>query len=284
MSQGNGAAPTGPIPPRALAHAAVLLSEAQEAIGYFLAALEERLPALDTKALHWTALTHPRPCTYADLQAGPWAWRVVVDPQSATEALTESLRACALTTRLPVATAPLWAAPPPGLLVEQALELAGASVLVFLTESPEDATPLECMRALNQAVWAWMDAGALLLAWPEGRVAWSKAHLDDFRPNVLGPEEVGLFVSAGIIELEGQQLTRTYGLGQFGLPDLLFAGDVDPAVLAGAASFAVAREQSLRVGDRLEHEGRRWKVASPATSSEQPALKSRHGLVVLTGE
>ncbi len=284
MSRGNGAAPTGPIPPRALGHAAVLLAEAQDAVGYFLAALEERLPALDTRALHWTALTRPRPCTYADLEAGPWAWRVAVDPQPPIQTLTQALQACALTTRLPVATAPQWPDAPPSLLVEQALGQAGASVLVFLTESPEDTTPLECMRSLNQMVWAWMDAGALLLAWPEGRVAWSKAHLDDFRPNVLGPKEVGLFVSAGSVELDGQQLTRTYGLGQFGLPDLLFAGTVDPAVLAGAAAFAVAREQSLRVGDRVEHEGRRWKVASPATSSEQASLKSRHGLVVLTGE
>ncbi|GMU55630.1 MAG: hypothetical protein AMXMBFR33_47760 [Candidatus Xenobia bacterium] len=262
----------------------MLLAEAQEAVAYFLAALEERLPALDTRALHWTALTHPRPCTYADLETGPWAWRVVVDPQPPIEALTQSLQACALTTRLPVASAPQWPDAPPPVLLEQALGQAEASVLVFLTESPEDATPLECMRALNQVVWAWMDAGALLLAWPEGRVAWSKAHLDDFRPNVLGPEEVGLFVSCGTVELEGQQLTRTYGLGQFGLPDLLFAGQVDPAVLAGAAAFAVGREESLQVGDRLEHEGHRWKVASPATSSEQPSLKSRHGLVVLTGE
>jgi hypothetical protein len=166
-------------------------------------------------------------------------------------------------------------------LISGALAQAGASVLVFLTDAPEDATPVEAMRALNQAVWAWMDAGALLLAWPEGRTAWSKAHLDDFRPNVLGPEELGLFVSCGPVDLEGQQLTRTYGLGQFGLPDLVFGGPVDSAVVAGAAALAVKRERGLDVGDRLESGEQRWRVATPATESEQATLKSRFGLLVL---
>lgn len=281
MSRGNGAATAGPIPSRALGHAAVLLQDSQDAVSYFLAALEDRLPAVDTRSLQWTALTAPRPCTYADLKAGPWSWRVVLDPQHPTEGLRASLELCGQTTRLPVPHAPQWNEAPPEALVSGALQRARASVLVFLTEAPEDSTAVEAMRALNQAVWAWMDAGALLLAWPEGRTAWSKAHLDDFRPNVLGPEELGLFVSCGPVELEGQQLTRTYGLGQFGLPDLVFGGPVDPAVVAGAASLAVAREKGLSVGDRLESGEQRWRVATPATESEQASLKSRFGLLVL---
>lgn len=281
MIRGNGAASAGPIPPRALGHAAVLLQDSQDAVSYFLAALEERLPALDTRALQWTALTHPRPCTYADLKTGPWSWRVVLDPQEPSEGLRASLEACGLTTRLPVAHAPEWNDGPPEQLVADSLRKCHASVLVFLTEAPEDATALEAMRALNQAVWAWMDAGALLLSWPEGRTAWSKAHLDDFRPNVLGPEELGLFVSCGPVELEGQQLTRTYGMGQFGLPDLVFGGPVDPAVVAAAAGFAVGREKGLNVGDKLESGELRWRVATPATTSEQEGLKSRFGLLVL---
>lgn len=281
MSQGNGAAAGGPIPARALGHAAVLLADSQDAVGYFLAALEDRLPAVDTRALKWTALTQPRPCTYADLKAGPWAWRIVLDPQGPTEGLRASLASCADTTRLPVAHAPQWDEAPAEVLIAESLQRSHASVLVFLTEAPEDATAMEAMRALNQAVWAWMDAGALLLSWPEGRTAWSKAHLDDFRPNVLGPEELGLFVSCGPVDLEGQQLTRTYGLGQFGLPDLVFGGPVDAAVVAGAAGLAVAREKGLSVGDRLEHGEGKWRVATPATESDQAALKSRFGLLVL---
>ena len=49
----------------------------------------------------------------------------------------------------------------------------------------------------------------------------------------------------------------------------------------GAAAVAVERESGLGVGDKLQWGDQAWRVASPATVSDQASLKSRHGLLVL---
>ncbi|MEW6284426.1 MAG: hypothetical protein AB1758_37775, partial [Candidatus Eremiobacterota bacterium] len=100
------------------------------------------------------------------------------------------------------------------------------------------------------------------------------------RPSALGPEEAGLFVSCGPVEVGSASLTRSYGMGQLGLPDLVL--DQGSAGLMGALVPAlVALEAPLAVGVRVELEGEIWKVASPPTPSEDPRLASRHGLVAL---
>ncbi|MEW6281454.1 MAG: hypothetical protein AB1758_22785, partial [Candidatus Eremiobacterota bacterium] len=175
-----------PIPARAMAHCAVLLPGVEDVVSYFMTGLEERFLGFDTAAVKWTAMAYPRPCTYADLHLGAWEWRVVLDPAGCTEALESSLRQCAASQPLPIASGP-WGLPPTA--VEAALAAHRASVLIFVTGSPEDATPLEVLRALARVAWAWVDAGASLVAWPEGRVAWDPAYLREFRPSALGPEE-----------------------------------------------------------------------------------------------
>lgn len=268
-----------PVPEAALAHCAALLPHVDEAVSYFLTGLEDRFNVLDTNELRWTALAYPRPCTYADLTLGDWQWRIIVDPNGATEALRAALEACDRTHRVHVASGP-WGPEATDNLAQQALEAHQASVMVFVTDAPDSATPLEIMRSLARVGWAWLDAGALMLAFPEGRTAWDPDYLKEFRPSALGPEEAGLFVSYGSVELLGETLTRTYGLGQFQLPDLIVT-EADPPLMNALIPHLVKREGDLAAGDRISVQQASWKVATRAMPAEGASLSSRHGLVAL---
>ena len=220
MSQainGSAKAEINPIPDKALLHFVALLSNGEEALGKFLKSLEARSASMGPVQLGtWHALDRPRPCTYTDLKIGPWEFRLLFDPEG-----------------LPATLQSMVFPEEPSLETKEIVDQHRGCCLVFLTASPDAARSASQaepegwfrFRHLAQLTWAWLDAGAELLCFPEGRVYLPRRLLLPLEPDEMTPEHAYLFLSNGVAysyQQKGQQCVwvRSWGLGQFGLPDL----------------------------------------------------------------
>jgi hypothetical protein len=109
------------------------------------------------------------------------------------------------------------------------LDEAGASVLVFLLDDGwRPSTPLTRMHALCQPVWDLLELGASGVAFPEGGTMLSAETLKLLSPSDLTAGHSYLFVSSGLVHRSETHIWfRSYGMAQFGLPDLCHAVPVD---------------------------------------------------------
>ena len=243
-----------------------------ESLTRFLSALPERVPDLQpVDTIGFTLVESPRPCAFARLQAGPWAWHVLVDPGGMPASVAEAVLA---------------GKPTPEVL--EAVEEHTLSVMAFLLEAPSEASPMERFRALARVLWSWVDAGATLAAFPEGQQVVPRRLLLSLEPEQLQPEHAYMFLSNGLAHQEKEVWwLRTWGLAQFGLPDLaagLAEGTLDEArlqslrLLFETLPSAMIREHGiLPVGGTVEVAGRTWSAIGPPGPGQVPFMASRFG-------
>lgn len=253
-----------------------LLPERGEYLQSLVRALDHRIPGLEAiQPNSWAALARPRPCTFGEFRAGQWKWHVLFDPQGMTPEVSAAVRAGRLSGEL-----------------LQELEAHQVCALVFLVDAPEEATPMDRMRALAEAGWAWLDLGASVLAWPEGRTAALGKTLLGIGPRDLEPEHSWLFVSSGLAHSGADShWFRTHGLGQFSLPDLVVRvpnGRMDADELTSLRLLferlppAMIREHGvLPPGGQILIGSRVWTAAEPPDREQVPEMASRFGFQFL---
>lgn len=277
-----GSLSPGPIPGEAMLHCVVLLPEAEERLRQFLGALPLRTAGMlsELKLGEWNVLDQPRPCSWCDFEGGGWCFRLVFDPQG-----------------VPPAVMPAVANGNPSAECTEALEEHRACCLVFLLAAPADVSPWTRFVAMATVAWGWVDAGATLLALPEAHLLLPRRVLIGVEPDQLQPEHGYLFLSNGLAEIEekGEERKlwlRTWGMGQFSLPDLaagLPSRMGEEAVLeADLHSLrllfetlppAMIREQGvLPVGGTVQVGERTWTAVGEPGAVDYVFLRSRCGV------
>ncbi len=266
-----------PIPARAHVHCLALLAPDDErplaeTLSRFLVSVGERVEGLEpVDPTQFALVDRPRPCMFAKLRAGEWAWHVLVDPGGMPDTVREAVLA---------------GTPTPEIL--EAVDEHRLSVMVFLLEAPDDSTPMERFRALARVLWAWLDAGATVVAFPEGQQVLPRRLLLPLEPEQLEPEHCYLFISNGMASQEKEMYwLRTWGMAQFALPDLaagLAAGTIDEArveslkLLFETLPPAMIREHGvLPVGGTVEISTRTWTAVGPPGPGELTFMASRFG-------
>lgn len=268
-----------PIPSGAMLHAVVLLPEAEHRLGQFLQALPVRLGPSFLEVGPWTAIEQPRPCSWADLKGNGWSFRLVFDPQG-----------------VPPSLMPQVAVPTADTDCAESLQDHHACCLIFLQEAPP-CTPWQRFLMLARVAWAWVDAGALLLSLPEARVLLPRRLLLASEPEDLTAQHGYLFLSNGLAEIEEKKderhlWLRTWGLGQFQLPDLacklpsrkgeeawLEEQMASLRLLFETLPAAMIEQQGiLPVGGTVQIGERTWTAVGEPGSVEYPFLRSRCGV------
>ena len=261
-----------PIPENALLHCIALFPEQKDYVRPFLAKLSALLPEIDSAQENWTALAAPRPTLFGPLIWKHWKWHLLIDmtglPQNIRE-IVDQARTEEVTTT--------------------AIGNHRMSAMLFLVAAPENAGPMERMQALCQIAWTLLKVGASVLVWPGGRSAWHRDRLIDIDPLSISAEHAHLFVSFDVAgPAEDRLWVRTFGMRQFGLPDLACiaannsedfqAADV---LFNSLPPFIIKRQEALPLGDTLDLEHRKWKVTESGCS-QIPCLKSDFGIQVFT--
>jgi len=276
-----GQVSSGPIPVEAQLHAVILLPESERRLAQFLNALTERWPQDQQLTVGpWTALELPRPCSWCDLEGSSWKFRLVFDPQG-----------------VPPSILPAISSGNPSQECQDALDEHQACSMLFLLASPPDTTPWQRFQALCRAAWGWVDAGMSLMVLPEAQVHVPRRILVSIEPEQLTPEHGYLFLSNGLAEIEEKEgertlWLRTWGMGQFGLPDLaaslpsrkgeeerLEAELSSLRLLFESLPSAMIREQGvLPVGGTVDVGNRTWTAVGEPGSVDYPFLRSRCGV------
>lgn len=277
----SGSVSAGPIPAETMLHAVLLLPESENRLAQYLDTLPLRTLGLGSLEMgEWIAIDQPRPCSWTDFSVGEWRFRLVFDPQGLPPSLVSTVTAGRS-----------------GSECDEAIEEHKACCLVFLLTSPSEATPWNRFVALCKVAWGWVDAGASLLSLPEARLLLPRRVLLGIEPDDLSPEHGYLFVSNGLVEIEEKKgertlWLRTWGLGQFSLPDLavgLPSREGEEAGLeADLASLrllfetlppAMIREHGiLPVGGTIEVGSRTWTAIGEPGNVDYPFLRSRCGI------
>lgn len=252
----------------------LLLPEPGDYLQVFLKALELRLPGLDAfDPTGWAVMSEPRPCSYGTISRGQWKWHVLIDPGGMPDEVQRAVEAGDY-----------------GQQVEAAFERQQVCVLCFLLEHPAEATSLDSVRALCEVAWAWLDVGAEVLVWPEGRTAALRHTLLGLNPGEIEAEHSYMFISNGTDRVErtrNRYWVRTWGMGQFRLPDLCAAVHVAGAIQESELESLrllfetlppamISQQGVLPPGGTVTVGERVWTASPPPP--EAPALVSRYGL------
>lgn len=273
-----------PIPSRALLHFVAILDKEEHALTQFLEAIERRCPSV--KMGSWKALEKPRSCSFVDFEvassdpSAPWCYRLIYDPQGLPPALETTIFAFE-----------------PSAECQEVIDRQKGAALLFLVDGPGQNTPATQgwprFSEFLQPVWAWLDAGAELLCFPEGRVVLPRRVMLHLEPEQITPEHAYLFISNGIAHRgENTFWLRTWGLGQFTLPDLTaeIATDSHPEILERSMSSLrllfetlppamIADHGILPAGGQVQTGPVLWTAtAAPGPREAQNYLASRCGI------
>lgn len=272
--QTNGKSRLLPLPASGIAHCVLLLPQPGDYLQSFLKALEHRLPGVDPiDPSQWAVAAEPRPVSYGIVTRGAWRWHLLIDPGGMPPEVAASVMVRDF-----------------GDKVERGVECHQVCVLAFLLDAPEEATSLDKMRALCEVAWAWFDLGAEVLAFPEGRTAATREILMGIEPQHIQAEHSYLFVSNGLDRVDKastRHWVRTWGMAQFGLPDLCAAVDTSkPVIEEELASLRLLFETLpptmikdhgiLPLGGEVTIGERVWTASKPP--DQAPKLASRFGL------
>jgi hypothetical protein len=173
------------------------------------------------------------------------------------------------------------------------LDEAGAAVLIFLLDDGwRPSTPISRMHALCHPVWALLELGASGVAFPEGGTMISAETLRLLSPSDLGAGHCYLFVSSGLAHRgESSLWFRTFGMAQFGLPDLCHAVPAGLGeeleeeltrtrlVLETLPAEMIAQGGILPLGGQVVVGERVFRAAR--MPEDAPTLSSRHGFCYL---
>jgi hypothetical protein len=278
----NGTSVLNPIPSNARLHCVATFSQSEHVLSRFFEALPERCKALGAPGdQSWTVIHEPRFSTFTDLTVGDWTVRIVFD----AEGLAPTIRDGVVNGQLSQETL-------------DTLEQHEAAVLIFLTRAPARLSPWEVFHGFCQLAWAWVDAGATVLAFPEGRVALVRRLLLGLEPQELEPEHAYLFLSNGVERIgddHGQRIIwlRTWGLGQFLLPDLAVALPAPEGELSGEdleslrllfetlPPSMIKAHGILPVGGTVQVGPRTWTATGPPQPDQCDFMTSRLGFQLL---
>ncbi len=274
MSKASNGSALSPLPQAGLAHCVLLFPEPGDYLQVFRKAFEMRHPGLDPfDPRGWAVSQTPRPCSFGRMSRGAWKWHFLIDP----EGMPPEVEAAVLEADL-------------GERLEHIVRCQHLCVLAFLLEAPVEATPIDRMRGLCDAAWAWVDVGAEVVAFPEGRTAAHRETLLGLRPQDIEPEHSYLFCSNGLAHHQknlSRYWLRTWGLGQFGLPDLCasrqsnqpqFKDELESLkLLFETLPPTMIRQQGiLPLGGTVTVGERVWTATQPP--KDAPELPSRFGL------
>lgn len=206
-----------PLPRRAVAHAVVFFDQMPDSVmTTLLQGLRLDYPNLQPiNPERWGASSLPRPISFGELLSddpdGGWRrvtrWHVLLDSEGVVPEVKQAL-----------AEGPQQ----PDERLQQKLDEAGASVLLFLLNDGDDvSTPVSKMRALCRPVWKLLKMGASGVAFPEGGTMLAAETALALPVEEISAGHSYLFISSGLADrAHGKMWFRTYGMAQFGLPDL----------------------------------------------------------------
>lgn len=262
-----------PVPPSAYAQALLLIDSDSSWKEPLTKALHHRGFQFESSCFNsWLVGTKPRPLAFGSLDSGSWSVHMIVDYKGIPESSIKMLAYANDQSKT----------------VEIA-ERHKLAVTVFLTRAPEEATGLDRMRELAKVIWSWLDIGGELALWPEGNQGTFRETLIGLEPENLTSEHCYLFMSNGpdTKVQDDRPWLRTFGLGQFGLPDLCTRLSEEQAkdeevltslrMLFEVVPPPMIEAQGMLPWDK-EYEvlGIRWK---PVAADYRPeGLASRHGL------
>lgn len=207
-----------PLPLRGLSHAVVFFDSMPKNLmtGLTRRLLAEYPHLLPLEPSRWGAATEPRMVSFGELEAETGAhgqrarWHLLIDSEGIAPEVKRAI---------------LDGPQSHDERLLGKLEEANASVLVFLLDDGwRPSTPLTRMHALCHPVWELLELGASGVAFPEGGTLLSAETLRLIRPADLTAGHSYLFVSSGMAHRSETSLWfRTFGMAQFGLPDLCHA-------------------------------------------------------------
>lgn len=277
-----------PLPRKGLSHAVVFFDRMPESVmTKFTQNLKADYPNLQPlNPERWAATSEPRPISFGEVLSDDpdegWTrvtrWHLLLD----SEGVAPEVKAA-------IAEAPL----APDERVQQKLEEAGASILVFLLADGCDvSTPVSKLRALCRPIWQLLKMGASGVAFPEGGTVLNAETLLLLDVEDLAPGHSYLFVSSGLQEKShGKMWFRTHGMAQFGLPDLCHGVPVDVGegledeltrtrlLMETLPPEMIAVGGVLPLGGEVQVGPRTFKAVKPPDPS--PSLRSRFGFSFL---
>jgi len=248
-----------PLPRKGVSHAVVFFDTMPESVmTTFLQRLREDYPKLQPlNPERWGAAAEPRPISFGEVLSDDpdegWKrvtrWHLLLDSEGVAPEVKDAIAA---------------APQDPDERVQQKMDEAGASILVFLVADGADvSTPVSKMKALCRPVWRLLEMGATGVAFPEGGTVLLAETLRLLPVEDLGAGHSYLFVSSGLQEKAHKKMWfRTHGMAQFGLPD-------------------ICHGVSEGLGDELEEELTRTRLVMETLPAE---MLAQGGVLPLGGE
>lgn len=266
-----------PLPDQPLIHAIALFSSQQDHITTFARRIQRMIPGIAPDPAGWTAVREPRECLYGPLTGSGWKWHVLFDMGGIPDALQPAVKQC----RLSDAAA-------------TALRSHQSAGLLYLLEAPANVTPFERFHDFCRLTWEWLELGATAILFPQGRKGSAASELKHMHPQDFTADdfEVCVSIAAAGKAVGGQQWLRTYGLGQFDLPDLACQVSTEGGRFGAETAYAQAlfgnlppyfieRAAAFQPGETIELEDQVWRCEGLAGASQSPELAGgKHGVQI----
>ncbi len=275
--------PLLPLPVGGVSHAAVFFESLPKSLmTELLSRMRQDYPDLaELDPSRWGAVAEPRPINFGEIsvkgsgeQPGS-RWHLLIDSQGVAPEVQQAICSGPQSFDERIATK---------------MEEAGACVLLFLLEDGESpSTGVSKMRTLCRPIWRLLEMGALGVAFPEGGTMLSAETLRLLSPEDLTAGHSYLMVGSGLAEkVDGVLWFRTYGMAQFGLPDLCLRvepsaeDDLEDALLKARLLLETLPAEMIAQGGVLPQGGtvlvgERVFEATPPPEKLPPSLRSRFG-------
>ena len=262
-----------PVPSSWLLHGVALFSDRKDHVTPFLARLHEHFSEVAVPEDAWTVQETPRPCLFGPFAADGWQWRLLFDGQGTPGIILPAVKDWMISEA-----------------AAAAIQSHQSAAMLFALKAPPGGSPLDRVRMFCKLMWEWLRLGASAIVWPAGRKAYARQELRAVDPMTLRPDQFELLVGMGPAgpTNEGRRWLRTFGLGQFELPDLAcnvaaqgIEGDAQlervKNLFGSVPPYLVEGNSLLRVGEIVTLGDEEWRVAGWADEQTHPFLVSDLG-------